>query len=334
MRAVVYQEYGPPEVLRLQEVAKPSPKENEILIKIRAVSLNFGDILARKMNTVTPRSFTMPGPLWLPTRLVFGWGKPRHGILGNEFAGDVTAVGHQVTQFKPGDAVFGYRGASMGANADYLCVPADSLVLPKPTNMSYAEAATVPYGGLTALSLLRQVNVQPGQKVLINGASGAIGSAAVQLAKQSGAEVTGVCGTPRLAFVRALGADHVIDYTQEDFTQNGRRYDLIFDILGKLSFARVKGSLVKDGRYLLASFKTKHLAQMVWTRLTGGQRVICALSSENRDDLNTIKTLIEAGSYKAIIDRQFPLAETAVAHRYVEAGSKQGNVVINLESNS
>ncbi len=332
MRAVVYQEYGPPDVLRLQEVAKPSPKENEILVKIRAVSLNFGDILARKMNTITPRSFTMPGPLWLPTRLLFGWDKPRRGILGSEFAGDVTAVGRQVTQFKPGDAVFGYRGPSMGANADYLCVAEDSLVLPKPANISYEEAATVPYGGLTALSLLRKVNVQPGQKVLISGASGAIGSAAVQLAKQFGAEVTGVCGTPRLAFVRALGADHVIDYTQEDFAQNGRRYDLIFDILGKQSFARVRGSLTDNGRFLLASFKTKQLGQMMWTRLTGGQRVICALSSESRDDLITIKELIETGRYKTIIDRRFPLAETAVAHRYVEAGHKQGNVVITLEA--
>ena len=330
MRAVVYKAYGPPAVLKLQEMAKPIPKENEILVKIHAASLNFGDLLARKMNTVTPRNFTMPGPLWLPTRLTFGWSRPRNGILGSEFAGDVEAVGSQVTEFKKGDAVFGYRGPSMGTNADYICVSADSLVVHKPHNMSYDEAATVPYGALTALSLLRKVNVQPGQKVLINGASGAIGAAAVQLAKHFGAEVTGVCGTPRLAFVRELGADHVIDYTQNDFTQNGQQYDLIFDILGKQSFARVKGSLTANGRYLLASFKTKQLGQMVWTNLAGGKKVICALSSERREDLLTIKELIETGAYKTIIDRRFPLAETAAAHQYVEAGRKQGQVIITM----
>ena len=330
MKAVVYKEYGPPSVLKLQEVAKPIPKEDEILVKIQAASLNFGDLLARKMNSVTPSNFTMPSPLWLPTRLTFGWSHPRNGILGSEFAGDVKAVGSQVTEFKVGDAVFGYRGPKMGANAEYICVPADSLIVHKPTNMSYDEAATVPYGGLTALSLLQKVNVQPGQKVLVNGASGSIGAAAVQLAKHFGAEVTGVCGTPRLAFVRELGADHVIDYTQDDFTQNGKHYDLIFDILGKQSFENVKGSLTENGRYLLASFKTKQLGQMVWTNLAGGKKVICALSSERREDLLTIKELIEAGAYKTIIDRRFPLAETAAAHQYVEAGRKQGQVIITM----
>ncbi|WP_420644466.1 NAD(P)-dependent alcohol dehydrogenase [Candidatus Leptofilum sp.] len=330
MKAVVYKEYGPPSVLKLQEVAKPIPKENEILVKIHAASLNFGDLLARKMNSVTPSNFTMPSPLWLPTRLTFGWSHPRNGILGSEFAGDVEAVGSQVTEFKVGDAVFGYRGPSMGANAEYICVPADSLAVHKPANMSYDEAATVPYGGLTALSLLQKVNVQPGQKMLINGASGSIGAAAVQLAKHFGAEVTGICGTPRLSFVRELGADHVIDYTQNDFTQNGKQYDLIFDILGKQSFAAVKGSLTANGRYLLASFKTKQLRQMVWTSIMGGKKVICALSSESRENLLTLKELIEAGAYKAIIDRRFPLAETAVAHQYVETGHKQGPVVITM----
>jgi NADPH:quinone reductase-like Zn-dependent oxidoreductase len=330
MKAIIYTEYGSPDVLHLAEVAKPAPKDNEALIRIHATPVNFGDLLARNFKSVTPRKFNMPLLFWLPARLAFGFRKPKKHILGSEFAGEVAAVGAAVTRFKPGDQVFGYRGQSMGAYAEYVCMPEDGVLAIKPANLTYEEAATVPYGALTALSLLRKVNIQRGQKVLINGASGGIGAAAVQLAKYLEAEVTGVCGRPRLEFVKALGADKVIDYTQEDFTRNGETYDLIFDILGKSSLARGKRSLKPNGRYLFASFKLKHLVQMLLTSIRGDKKVICALSSEKAADLTFIKELIEAGKYKAIIDKRYPLAQTAEAHRYVEAGQKQGSVVVSV----
>ncbi len=328
MKAVVYTKYGLPDVLKFTEVAKPTPKDNEMLIRVRAVAVNFGDTLARHFNEISPRKFSMPIFFWLPARLVFGLNKPKINILGSEFAGDIEAVGKNVTRFKVGDPVFGYRGPKMGANAEYVCVAESEIVTPKPSNMSYEQAATVPYGALTALNLLRKVKLQPGQKVLINGASGAIGSYAVQIAKLMGAAVTGVCGTPRLEFVRALGADHVIDYSTTDFTQNGETYDLIFDILGKSSFARCKRSLTPKGRYLLASFKMPQLFQMLRTSLFGRKKVICALSGENPDDLRQIKEWVEQGQIKSIVDRCYPLEQTAEAHRYIETGFKTGYVVI------
>ncbi len=330
MKAVVYTEYGPPDVLQLTEVAKPVPKPSEVLIKIQATPVNFGDLLARNMNKVSPREFTMPWPLWLPTRLMFGFRKPRVTILGSEFAGEVEAVGSDVTQFKTGDAVFGYRGPKMGANAEYLCMPESGLLAIRPANVSAVEAACVPYGALTALNLLRKVNIQAGHKVLINGASGSIGSYALQLAKHFGADVTGVCGTPRVAMVKTQGADRVIDYTQTDFTQEDEAYDIVFDVLGKSSFARVKGVLKQNGTYLLASFGMRQLFQMLWTSLVGNQNVICALSSESQADLLVIKDLVEAGKIKPIIDRCYPLEQTAAAHRYSEQGQKTGSVVITV----
>ncbi len=330
MKAIVYTEYGSPDVLQLKEVAKPAPQDNEVLIRIHAAPVNFGDLLARNFKSVTPRQFNMPLFFWLPARLAFGFRKPKKHILGSEFAGEVEAVGAAVTRFKPGDQVFGYRGPSMGAYAEYICMPEDGVLAIKPANMTCEEAATMPYGALTALTLLRKVNIQPGQKVLINGASGSIGSAAVQLAKTFGAEVTGVCSTPRLELVKALGADKVIDYTKEDFTQNGETYDVIFDILGKSSFGRGKQVLKPHGIYLFASFKMKQLVQMLRTKMAGGQKVICALSSEVAADLTFITGLIEAGKYKAIIDKRFPLAQAAEAHRYAESGRKAGSVVITL----
>jgi NADPH:quinone reductase-like Zn-dependent oxidoreductase len=330
MKAIVYTEYGSPNVLQLKEVAKPSPQDNEVLIRIHAAPVNFGDLLARNFKSVTPRKFSMPILLWLPARLAFGYNKPKKHILGSEFAGVVEAVGAAVTRFKPGDEVFGYRGQTMGAYAEYVCMPETGALASKPVNMSYAEAAAVPYGAIMALNLLRKANLQRGQKALINGASGGIGSAAVQLAKVYGADVTGVCGTPRLGFVKALGADHVIDYTREDFTQNGETYDLIFDILGKSSFSRCKNSLKPHGIYLLASFKMKHLFQMLWTKFVGNKKVICAMASEKAEDLEFIKGLIEAGKYKVIIDKDYPLEQAAEAHRYSEAGQKHGSVVMTV----
>ena len=334
MKAAIYTEYGPPEVLHLKELEKPAPRDNEILIRIHATSVNIGDIWARNFREITPSRFTMPLPLWLPSRMYFGFTKPRINILGSEFAGKVEAAGKDVKRFKKGDLVFGYRGQRMGANAEYLCMPEDGLVAIKPANLTYEEAATVPYGALTALSLLRKVNIQRGQKVLINGASGGIGSAAVQLAKYFGAEVTGVCGTPGMKFVKALGADKVIDYTREDFTKNGETYDLILDTLGKSSFSTCQNSLKRNGIYLLASFKMKQLFQMLWTSMGNGKKVICALSSESHEDLVLVKTLVEEGKIKSIIDRCYPLEQTAEAHRYVEKGYKAGSVIITMENNN
>ncbi len=331
MKAIVYTEYGSPEVLHLTEVTKPAPKDNEVLIRIHATPVNFGDLLARNFKSVTPRKFNMPFFFWLPTGLVFGFSKPKKKILGSEFAGEVEAVGAAVTRFKKGDQVFGYLGQNMGAYAEYLCMPEDGVVAIKPANMTYEEAAAVPYGAFYALNMLKKANVQPGQKILINGASGGIGSAAVQLAKSHfGAEVTGVCSTPRVEFVKSLGADKVIDYTREDFTRNGETYDAIFDILGKSSFARCKNSLKPDGLLLCVSFKTKQLLQMLWTSIRGSKKVICALLPEKAEDLRLVKELVEAGQIKAVIDKCYPLAQAAEAHRHVESGRKQGNIVITV----
>ncbi|PJF45168.1 MAG: NAD(P)-dependent alcohol dehydrogenase [Phototrophicales bacterium] len=328
MKAIVHHQYGTPEVLHVAEVETPHPKANEVLVRIHATPVNFGDLLARRINSVSPRQFSMPTILWFITRLTFGWRKPRNPILGSEFGGEIVAIGEDVTRFKVGDLVFGYRSMNMRANAEYLSVKEDSLIAPKPENMTTEEASTLPYGTLTALNLLRRVGIQPKQKVLILGASGSIGAAALQLAKHYGAEVTGVASGPRLEMMKALGADHVIDYTQEDFTQNGETYDLIVDILNKHSFAKVKHSLSANGRYLLASFKMKQVWQMIFTGLFGKKKVVCALSQEDLDDLFHVKELAEAGTIKPHIDRRFPMAQAADAHRYAESRQKRGVVLI------
>jgi NADPH:quinone reductase-like Zn-dependent oxidoreductase len=334
MKAIVFTEYGSPDVLQLKEVAKPTPKDNEILVRVHATPVNYGDLTARNFANLSSSEFNMPTPLWLPARMSFGWNKPKINILGSELAGEVEAVGKKVKKFKPGDQVFAYTGMNMGANAEYLCLPEAGIVALKPANLTYEEASTLPYGAIMALSLLRKVNIRPGQKVLINGASGGIGSMAVQVAKHFGTEVTGVCGTPRLEYVKSLGADKVIDYTKDDFTRNGETYDLIFDILGRSSFSRLKRSLKPNGIYLLASYKMKQLFQMFRTSMFGGQKVICAMASEKSEDLVFIKELVEAGKIKTIIDKCYPLEQAAEAHRYVESGLKKGPVVITLEEHS
>jgi NADPH:quinone reductase-like Zn-dependent oxidoreductase len=332
MNAVVYTEFGPPEVLHLQEVPKPVPKDNEVLIRVRATPVNYGDLAARNFKNIPAREFHMPLPLLIPSRFYFGLSKPRVNILGSEFAGEIEAVGTEVTKYQVGDQVMGYLGQQMGAYAEYVCMPAEGSLALKPETMNFAEAAAVPYGAIMATSLLRHGKLQPGRKVLINGASGGIGSAAVQLAKSYGAEVTGVCGTPRIDYVKSLGADRVIDYTREDFTQNGETYDLIFDVLGKSSFARCKNSLKPDGIYLLASFKMKAVFQMLGTRISGSQKVICALANEDPEDLVAIKKLAEAGQFKTVIDRTFPLEQAAEAHRYAESGEKKGSIIITMQN--
>jgi NADPH:quinone reductase-like Zn-dependent oxidoreductase len=334
MKAIVFTEYGPPDVLQLKEAERPSPEDNELLVRNYASSVTtYGDLFIRNLGRVSPRDFTMPFPLWIFTKLFFGFRRPKITILGSEFAGEVESVGKDVTRFKEGDQVFGYLGQSMGGDAEYLCIREDRMVAIKPANMIYEEAAVMPYGAFVALNMLRKGNIQSGHKVLINGASGSIGSVAVQLAKHYGAEVTGVCSTPRLEFVKSLGADKVIDYTKEDFTQNGEAYDLILDILGKSSFSRCKGSLSQNGCYVLPSFKGRDLIDMLRTSVGGGKRAICAMAPENPKDLVLIKELVEAGKLKAVIDKSFPLEQVAEAHRYVEGGHKKGSIAITVQHN-
>jgi NADPH:quinone reductase-like Zn-dependent oxidoreductase len=309
MKAIVYEEYGPPDVLQLKEVEKPTPMAGEVLIRIHATSVNFGDIATRNFGNISHREFFMPLPFYLIGGLQFGFSKPKNTILGNEFAGEIEAVGKDVTSFKPGDQVFGYPGPKMRCNAEYRCLAEDGPLGLKPTNISYEESTVVPYSALMAMDLLRKVDIQRGQQVLINGASGGIGSGTLQLAKHFGAEVTGVCGTPRIGFVESLGADRVIDYTKEDFTQNGETYDLI-DVM--------------------TSFKMRDFVDMLRTSFGGGKKAICAILVAKSEDLVLTKELVEAGKLKAVIDKSFPLEQTADAHRYVESGQKKGNVVITV----
>jgi NADPH:quinone reductase-like Zn-dependent oxidoreductase len=331
MKAIIFTKYGPPEVLQLREVEKPTPKNKEVLIKLHASSVCFGDLMARNFQAITPRSFNMPYLIWLLAKLSLGFRKPNVAILGSEFAGEIDAVGKGVSKFKVGDSVFGYRGEKFGAYAQYLCMPENAVLTAKPSNMSYAESAVLPYGSIIAINLLGKKLIKPGQKVLILGASGSIGSAGVQIAKHFGAEVTGVCSTKGLEFVKSLGADKVMDYTVDDFTKNGEKYDLIFDVLGRSSFENCRNSLNPDGTLLYASFKIKQLAQMLKTSRSKSQKVICGMAPASLLDLNSVKELIEQGSIKAIIDKEFPLEQTAEAHRYVEAGLKKGNVAITVD---
>lgn len=333
MKAMVYDNYGPPEVLHLAELEKPEPKDHEILIKIMATTVNYGDLLARKFNSVSTREFNMLALFWFLARIDFGFKKPRRKILGSQFAGIVESVGKEVKNFKVGDEVFGYPGQKMGTYVEYLCMSENDTVTAKPTNMTFEEAAVIPYGAIMALHLLQKADIQPGQKVLIIGAGGGIGSAAVQIASSHfGAKVTGVCGTPRLKFVKSLGAEKSIDYTKEDYIQSDEKYDLIFDILGKSSFAHCKDSLNENGRYLLASFKTKQLLQMLWTSRVGNKKVICTLAPGGVRDLISVKELAEAGKIKVIIDKRYPMHKTAEAHSDVENGRQKGHVVLTWDS--
>ncbi len=322
MKAIVHTRYGPPEVLQLREVEKPAPAENEILIKVRATSVTSGEVKTRSFKNI-PKLF------WLPARLNFGLLRPKKTILGSELAGDVEAVGTAVKSFKQGDQVFGFH--LFGANAEYVSLPEDGVVTTKPANMTYEEGAAVPFGALTALFFLRKGNIASGQNVLIVGASGAVGSNAVQLARSFGAEVTGVCSTKNVELVKSLGADKVIDYTKEDFTRSGEIYDIIFDTVGVTSFSRCKSLLKHNGRHLLAVFLGISLLQMLWTSIVGNKKVICAISTEKKEDLIFIKQLIEEGKLRAVIDRRYPLEQTAEAHRYVEQGHKRGSVVITVK---
>jgi NADPH:quinone reductase-like Zn-dependent oxidoreductase len=328
MKAIVYTEFGSPDVLRLEEISRPEPKKGEILVNVRASSVNFGDLMARSFRSVTPRGFNMPFAFWLIAKMAMGWRKPRIRVLGNEFAGDVVAVGRDVERFKPGDQVFGGTSDRFGAYAEYMCLSEKAPVALKPAGLSYEEAAVIPYGAVHALSILRRAKLGPGQRILINGASGGIGAAAVQIAKHLGADVTGVCGGARLDYVRALGADRAIDYAVEDFTQSGETYDVIFDILGLTPYSRGRHSLEPRGVLLYASFKGRHLLAMLRTSLSRGRRAVCALAPGSLEDLLSVKELVEAGKIKAIVDKRFPFEQAAEAHRYVETGERKGSVAI------
>ncbi|MBM3304496.1 MAG: NAD(P)-dependent alcohol dehydrogenase [Candidatus Aminicenantes bacterium] len=328
MKAIVYTEFGPPDVLRLEDAARPEPKRGEILVRVWASSVNFGDIMARSFRSVTPRGFNMPFLFWFVAKMAMGWRKPKRRILGNEFAGDVEAVGRDVERFKPGDQVFGCASDRFGAYAEYLTLSEKAPVALMPANLSYDEAAVIPYGAVHALSLLRRAKLQPGQTILINGASGGIGAAAVQIAKHLGADVTAVCGGARLDYVRALGADRAIDYAEQDFTRSGETFDVVFDILGLTPFSRGRHSLAPRGIILYASFKMRHLMAMALTSRSGGRRAVCALAPGSLQDLLAVKALADEGKLKAIIDKRFPMEEAAEAHRYVETGQRKGSVVI------
>jgi NADPH:quinone reductase-like Zn-dependent oxidoreductase len=309
MKAVVYEEYGPPEVLRLQEIEKPAPGDDEILIKIHATTVHTGDTILR--------SLKVPGPWWqrAMARLFMGMGKPRTPVLGMELAGQVEAVGKGVSKYKVGDKVFAATmWSEFGGYAEYKCLPESLTVLARmPSNMSYGEAAAIPAGGLTALRCIRKGNLQPGDQALIYGASGNAGSYAVQLARHFGAEVTGVCSTRNLDMVRSLGAQHVIDYTQGDFTQRGKDFDVIFDAVGKLKASRAKKALKKNGTYITVHKDSGNISDTF-----------------PAEDLLFLKELAEAGELTAFIDRVFPLEQIVEAHRYVDGGRKRANVVINV----
>jgi len=332
MKAIVWTKYGSPDGLQLKEVQKPTPKEDEVLVKVHATTVTAGDSEMRRLK--------LPLMLSYPMRLYVGLMKPtRMTILGQEFAGEVEEVGKDVKLFKNGDQVFGTTGFGFGAYAEFICLHGDPNYMQgalaiKPVNMSYEEAAAVPTASFEALHFLRQADIQRGQKVLIIGAGGSIGTFSVQLAKHFGAEVTGVDSTEKLDMLRSIGVNHVIDYTKEDYTNNGESYDLIIDVVGKSSVARRLKLLKQDGYYFLAYAGLSDIILGMWTSMTSNKKVKIESSSQKQEDLIFIKELIEAGKLKSIIDRRYPLEQTAEAHRYVEKGGKKGNVVIDVAHNN
>ncbi|MBN1995330.1 MAG: NAD(P)-dependent alcohol dehydrogenase [Anaerolineae bacterium] len=331
MKVIIYERYGSPDVLQLKEVEKPVPKDDEVLIRVYATTVTATDCMIRKGKPLVGRIF-------------LGLTKPRNKILGIELAGEVEAVGQAVKRFRKGDQVFGAAMARMSCSAEYTCLPEKTALAIKPVNMTYEEAAAFCDGALTALTFLKDIGkVQSGQKVLINGASGSVGSFAVQLARYYGAEVTGVCSTTNVEMVKSLGANKVIDYTKEDFTKSGETYDIIFDAVGKTSFPRCKSVLKQAGAFLPVSIFLMSLPEVVqlgWMsmirRLPGwqsGKKVKTGASISNPERLNFLKELIEAGQIKSVIDRVYPLEKIVEAHRYVEKGHKKGNVVITVQDN-
>ncbi|MDX1436675.1 MAG: NAD(P)-dependent alcohol dehydrogenase [Anaerolineales bacterium] len=325
MKAATYTEYGPPEVLKLADVEKPSPEDNEVLIRIRATSVTSGDVNGRNFVFVPP-GFN------LLARLMMGVREPKNKILGIELAGEVVATGKDVTRFSVGDQVFGMDGEKMGAYAEFKTLAEDGPLALMPDNISSEEAASIPFGATTAYYFLQDKGqIKRGQKVLINGASGGVGVYAVQLASHFGGQVTGVCSTANLDLVKDLGASKVIDYTQEDFTQNGETYDLIFDtVVGQTSYSRIKRSLKPDGVYLAVAGGMREMLQTMSTSMFGGQKVSGGAAAERQEDLFFLKELIESGDLKPVIDRCYSLDDIVEAHRYVDTGRKKGAVVVTV----
>jgi NADPH:quinone reductase-like Zn-dependent oxidoreductase len=326
MKAIVWTKYGSPDGLQLRQVEKPIPKDNEVLIRIVAATVTAGDSEMRRLK--------FPFLFQLLIRIYNGLSKPKKiTILGQELAGEIESVGKDVKLFTKGDQVFGTTGFGFGANAEYKCLPETpkmGALARKPVNMTYEEAATVPTGAFEALYLLRKGNIQSGQKVLIIGAGGSIGTFAVQLARYFGAIVTGVDSTGKLAMLQSLGTDHIIDYTLEDYTNSGETYDVIIDVMGKSSFSGCLRSLKQNGFYLLGNPGLVQMIRGRWTSMRSSKKVIFGSALQNTEDLIFLKGLIEAGKLKSVIDRSFPLEETAEAHKYVDSGQKKGNVVITL----
>ncbi|MHA1928611.1 MAG: NAD(P)-dependent alcohol dehydrogenase [Candidatus Thorarchaeota archaeon] len=328
MKAIIWTKYGPPDVLQLKEIEKPVPKDNEILVKIHATTVTAGDC--------EQRSLKVQFRYYILMRAYIGFRRPtRITILGMELAGEIEAIGTDVSKFKIGDNIFAATGfADMGTCAEYICLPeegGEAVVALKPTNMTFEEATPVPVGGLEALCFVRQGNIQKGQKVLINGAGGTIGAYAVQIAKYYGAEVTAVDSTGKLDMLRSIGADHVIDHTQEDFTKSGATYDYIIDLVSKAPFSGSIKSLDENGIYHIANPRLSQMIRGRWATRRSSKRVIYGGASSKTEDLLFLKELIEAGKLQSVIDRTYPLEQTAEAHRYVETGQKVGNVVITLE---
>jgi NADPH:quinone reductase-like Zn-dependent oxidoreductase len=328
LKAVVYTKYGPPEVLHLREVEKPIPKNKEVQVKIHAATVTMGDCEMRSLKFSGAMKFLM--------RFAIGFRGPRKkkSILGQELAGEIEAVGSEVTLFRKGDPVFGTPGFRFGAYAEYACLPENGAMIIKPDNINYEEAATIPVGGLEAVHYLRKAEIQKGQTILIRGASGSIGTIAIQLAKYYGAEVTGVGNPLSLEVMKSIGADKVIDYTKEDFTKNGETYDVIFDVIGKSSFSNFEGSLKKNGIYILANPELKLINQEKRTAKKSNKKYISGnrdSTTEMIEQLNFLNELIEDAKLKSVIDKRYPLEQIVEAHRYVETGQKTGNVVINIE---
>lgn len=319
MKAIAWTNYGNPEVLQLKELEKPVPKDNEVLIKIKASSVTAGDCRLR--------AFNVPTGFWLPTRLVFGLSKPRNKIMGMDVSGEVESVGQAVKLFKKGDQVYGTTGIRLGANAEYACLPENAALVIKPSKVSHAQAAAIIFGGMTAIHFLRdKANIQRGQTVLINGASGAVGTASIQLANYLGAEVTGVCSTSNIEWVRTLGAKNVVDYTQEDCTKYAETYDVILDAVGNLTTAQCEKMLRPQGKVLLINTGlVTNLLSIFKSNL------ICGVAAENKEILNFLKERVEAGDITAMVDKTYRLEETAEAHAYVDTGRKKGSVVIAIE---
>lgn len=322
MKAITYTRYGAPEVLQLQELPKPRPKSHEVLIKVHATTVTAGDFRAR--------SLTFPKGFGLIAPLVFGISKPRQPILGVELAGEVESIGESVSRFKVGDKVFAYSAVGLGCYVEYKCMPEDGALALKPPNLSYDEAAALCSGGITALAFLRKANIREGHKVLVNGASGGVGTAAVQLAKFFGAEVTGVCSTGNRQLVRSIGADKVIDYMKEDFVNTLESYDIIIDTVGTAPFSRSHRSLKQGGYLVLVQSTLADLLQAPWASLTSGKKVVAGVASWSPEDLRFLASLAESGRFKPVIDRRYGFAQIADAHRHVDTGHKRGNVVVTV----